>query len=59
MQVGDLVKMRVGHSSPGIVVKMMDTTPIQRVRYIKVYWSDAEACSVERQTVLKVIHESR
>ena len=59
MKVGDLVKMRVGYSSPGIVVKIIDTTPIQPVRFIKVYWSDAEACSVERQTVLKVIHESR
>ncbi len=59
MRVGDLVKMRVGYSSPGIVVKMMGTTPIQPVRYIKVYWSDAEACSVERKTALKVIHESR
>ena len=59
MKVGDLVKMRLGHSSLGIVVKTRETTPIQPVRYIKVYWSDAEACSVERQTVLKVIHESR
>jgi len=59
VKIGDLVKMRVGYSSPGIVVKMMDTTPIQRVRYIKVYWSDVGAPSVERQTRLKVINENR
>ena len=52
MKVGDLVKMRVGYSSPGIVVKIVDKTPIQRVRYIKVYWSDAEACSVEAHSLL-------
>ena len=59
MKAGDLVKMRVGYSSPGIVVKIRATTPIQPVRYIKVYWSDAAACSVEAQTRLELIHESR
>ncbi len=59
MKVGDLVKMRLGHSSLGIVVKTRETTPIQPVRYIKVYWFDAEAHSTERQTMLEVIHESR
>ena len=59
MQVGDLVKMRVGYSSLGIVVKTRETTPIQPVRYIKVYWSDVAGCSVEAQTRLELIHESR
>jgi len=59
MKVGDLVKMRLGHSSLGIVVKTRETTPIQPVRYIKVYWSDAAACSVEAQIRLELIHESR
>jgi hypothetical protein len=54
-----LVKMRLGHSSLGIVVKTRETTPIQPVRYIKVYWSDAAACSVEAQSRLELIHESR
>ena len=59
MKVGDLVKMRVGYSSPGIVVKTIDTTPIQPVRFIKVYWSDVGAHSVERLTKLELIHEGR
>jgi len=59
MKVGDLVKMRVGYSPPGIVVKIIDTTPIQPVRFIKVYWSDAGAHSVERQTKLELLNESR
>ena len=59
MKVGDLVKMRLGHSSLGIVVKTRETTPIQPVRYIKVYWSDVAGCSGEAQTRLELIHESR
>ena len=59
MKVGDLVRIVRGYSKPGIVVKIRATTPIQPVRYIKVYWSDAAACSVEAQTRLELIHESR
>ena len=58
MKVGDLVKMNRGYSEPGIVVKVMDITPIQPVRYIKVHWSDA-GFSVEKMRDLEVINETR
>ena len=59
MKVGDLVKMRLDYCPPGIVVKIIKTTPIQPVRYIKVYWADAGAHSVERLTKLELLNESR
>ena len=58
MKIGDLVKMNRGYSEPGIVVKVMDITPIQPVRYIKVHWSDA-GFSVEKMRDLEVINETR
>jgi hypothetical protein len=58
VKVGDLVKMNRGYSEPGIVVKVMDITPIQPVRYIKVHWSDA-GFSVEKMRDLEVINETR
>ena len=58
MKVGDLVKMNRGYSMPGVVIKVMDITPIQPVRYIKVHWSDA-GFSVEKMRDLEVINESR
>jgi hypothetical protein len=59
MKVGDLVRIVQGYSKAGIVVKIIDTTPIMPVKYIKVYWFDAAAHSTERETMLEVIHESR
>ena len=59
MKVGDLVRIVQGYSKPGIIVKIIDTTPIMPVKYIKVYWFDAAAHSTERETMLEVIHESR
>jgi len=58
MKVGDLVKMNRGYSMPGVVIKVMDITPIQPVRYIKVHWSDA-GFSVEKMRDLEVINENR
>ena len=58
MKVGDLVKMNRGYSVPGVVIKVMDITPIQPVRYIKVHWSDA-GFSVEKMRDLEVINETR
>jgi len=58
MKLGDLVKMNRGYSVPGIVIKVMDTTPIQPVRYIKVHWSDV-GFSVEKMRDLEIINESR
>ena len=58
MKVGDLVKMNRGYSMPGVVIKVMDITPIQPVRYIKVHWSDA-GFSVEKMRDLEVINETR
>ena len=59
MKVGDLVRIVQGYSKPGIVVKIIDTTPIQPVRFIKVYWFDAGAHSTERQTMLELLNASR
>ena len=59
MKVGDLVKITgIPVFEPGVVIKVMDITPIQPVRYIKVHWSDA-GFSVEKMRDLEVINETR
>ncbi len=59
MKVGDLVRIVQGYydSKPGIIVKIIETTPIQAAKHIEVYWFDAAAHSTERQTMLEVISE--
>ena len=57
-QVGDLVKMKAGHSAPGTVLEVMDYHPradepqfrtIRQVLdqpYVKVFWSDHEVSNL-------------
>jgi len=64
MKVGDLVKIVQSYSGgwtkAGVVVEIRDTGASHYpVPNIKVYWSDAAASSVEAQTSLEVINESR
>jgi len=66
MKVGDLVKMRLGYSAPGIVIKLWSrdvsmssdgTVPVYR-DYAKVMWSD-HGEGLEKVRDLEVINESR
>ena len=58
MQVGDLVKMRLGYSAPGIVIKLWSVDdPVYR-NYAKVMWSDYGE-GLEKVRDLEVINESR
>ena len=56
MQVGDVVKMRVGYSAPGVVAKLIDFhQEAQGFRhYAKVLWSD-HGMGLEKRRDLRVI----
>ena len=58
MKVGDLVKMRLGYSAPGIVIKLWSVDdPVYR-NYAKVMWSDYGE-GLEKVRDLEIINESR
>ena len=58
MKVGDLVKMRLGYSAPGIVIKLWSVDdPVYR-NYAKGMWSDYGE-GLEKVRDLEVINESR
>jgi hypothetical protein len=58
MKVGDRVKMRLGYSAPGIVIKLWSVDdPVYR-NYAKVMWSDYGE-GLEKVRDLEVINESR
>ena len=56
MQVGDLVKMKRGYSTIGVVAKVLET-PFLAEDIVTVIWSDGK--SRETGTDLKVLNESR
>ena len=57
MKVGDLVKMRLGYSAPGIVIKLWSVDdPVYR-NYAKVMWSDYGE-GLEKVRDLEIINES-
>ena len=59
MKIGDLVKMRLGYSVPGIVIKLWcidDPAPWRN--YAKVMWSDYGK-GLEKVRDLEVINASR
>ena len=58
MKVGDLVKMRLGYSAPGIVIKLWNIDDPVYKNYAKVMWSDYGK-GVEKVRDLEVINESR
>ena len=58
MKVGDLVKTRLGYSPPGIVLRVMEVTPIQPVAYVKVCWPDHGPC-MEKIRDLEILHAPR
>jgi hypothetical protein len=59
MKVGDLVKMRLGYSAPGIVIKLWSIgDPVPWRNYAKVMWSDYGE-GLEKVRDLEVINESR
>ena len=57
MKVGDLVKMRLGYSAPGIVIKLCNLGE-RHTPYAKVMWSDYGE-GLEKVRVLEIINESR
>ena len=57
MKVGDLVKMRLGYSAPGIVIKLCNLGA-RHPPYAKVMWSDYGE-GLEKVRDLEVINESR
>ena len=60
MKVGDLVRMRLGYSAPGIVIKLMDIphTGTGHRLYAQVQWSDYGK-GLEKVRDLEVINASR
>ena len=58
MKVGDLVKMRLGYSAPGIVIKLWNIDDPVYKNYAKVMWSDYGK-GLEKVRDLEVINESR
>ena len=58
MKVGDLLKMRLGYSAPGVVIKLWSIDdPVYR-HYAKVMWSDYGK-GLEKVRDLEVINASR
>ena len=60
IKIGDLVKMKLGYSAPGIVIKIMDIphTGTGYRLYAQVQWSDYGK-GLEKVRDLEVINESR
>ena len=57
MKVGDLVKMRIGYSQPGLVLEMTNNLSTGRT-WVKVLWPDYGA-GLEKDRDLVVMNESR
>ena len=57
MKVGDLVKMRLGYSAPGSVIKLCNLGE-RHTPYAKVMWSDYGE-GLEKVRDLEIINESR
>jgi len=58
VQVGDLVKMRLGHSAPGVVIEIpgpvdYDTYPAA-VQWVRIHWSD-DGLGVEKMRDLDIL----
>ena len=58
MKVGDLVKMRLGYSAPGIVIKLWNIDDPVYKNYAKVMWSDYGK-GLEKVRDLEAINERR
>ena len=60
MEVGDLVKMRVGYSAPGIIIEVTNLSKEESIfpSYAKVMWSD-DGLGLEKLRDLVVMNESR
>ena len=55
MKVGDLVKMKRGYSSHGVVLDINECIP-PSLKWVRVFWSD-EGPSLEKARDLEVINE--
>ena len=57
MQIGDLVKMKRGYSTPGLVLAIVETEPHTTI-WARVLWPD-EGPSMEKVRDLEVVSEAR
>lgn len=56
MKPGDMVKMKYGYSTPGLVVEISETN---LGRWVHILWSDYDRPSVERYSDVEIFNESR
>ncbi len=61
MQVGDMVKMKRGYSTPGLVIDISETS--SGGKWVRVLWSDYfsdhQPSTLERYSNVEAINESR
>ena len=61
MKIGDVVKMKLGHSSPGVIIEFVEGERhaeelLKKWQWVRILWA-GEGMGLEKSRYLKVISE--